>query len=112
MPAGVYDLGFLHNFAKTFPTSPLTDFIDDYCRWFKLPLPEPEDDAPTASIPAGANGEITKATKKVRGYKGKAGMNARERRKTRRLAGKEGALAEDIDQEERDELVSSMTVSP
>jgi superkiller protein 3 len=42
-----YDLDLLHKFAKTFPESPLTDFIDDYCRWFKLPLPEPEAEADT-----------------------------------------------------------------
>lgn len=38
-------------------------------------------------------------------------MNARERRKARRVAGRDGALNEDIDQEERDNLVGAMTVS-
>lgn len=57
------------------------------------------------------NGDAGKASKRAGRYKkGKAGMNARERRKTRRVAGKEGILAEDLDQEERDELVASMTV--
>lgn len=68
--------------------------------------------AQTMEGPTEPNGEASKASKKARGYKrGKAGMNARERRKTRRLAGKEGVLAEDLDQEERDELVASTTVN-
>lgn len=50
--------------------------------------------------------------KKGKGFKrGKAAMNARDRRKARRVAGREGALNEDIDQEERDNLVGAMTVS-
>ena len=107
----VYDLEFLHKFAMTFSSSPLTDFIDDYCRWFKLPLPEPDEELSISEAPVEVSGE-SKSTKKARGFKKvKAGMNARERRKTRRLAGKEGVLAEDLDREERDELVSSMTVS-
>jgi len=107
----VYDLELLHKFAKTFPASPLTDFVDDYCRWFKVPLPEPEDEASAIDAPSELNVETSKAIKKARGYrKGKAGMNARERRKRRRLAGKEGVLTEDLGSEERDELVASMTV--
>ncbi|WVQ80586.1 hypothetical protein IAT38_002691 [Cryptococcus sp. DSM 104549] len=113
-PTLFYDLELLHKYAKAFPDSRMTDFIDDYCRWFKLPLPEPEEeDAPAASDagaePSAAGGEAKKpAAKRYRGKK-KGGHNARERRKARRAAGKEGLLAEDLDQEERDELVSGMT---
>ncbi|KAK8858471.1 hypothetical protein IAR55_002698 [Kwoniella newhampshirensis] len=109
-PTLFYDLDLLHKYAKTFPESRMTDFIDDYCRWFKLPLPEPEDEA---HVEESADGQATvqpsKSAKKYRGRKGKAGQNARERRKARRAAGKDGLLAEDLDQEERDELVASMT---
>lgn len=103
----------LHDFAKTFPESPLTDFIDDYCRWFKLPLPEPEEET-EAEANADEKVKEEKQTKKEKFQKyrkRRRGPNARERRKARRQAGKEGVLAEDLDQEERDELVSSMTVS-
>ena len=98
----VYDIELLHNFAHIFPTSPLTDFIDDYCRWFQLPLPEPEDVNTTT--------EAKQDKPKKSRWRKKPGQNARERRKTRRLAGKEGLLNEDLDQEERDELVAAMTV--
>lgn len=88
----------------------MTDFIDDYCRWFKLPLPEPEEESEDA--PSAKPADEKEVKPKKRGFrKGKAGMNAKERRKARRLAGKEGALQEDVDQEERDELVGSMSVS-
>ena len=103
----------LHKFAKTFPESALTDFIDDYCRWFHLPLPEPEDDA--APVPENQTPVINenekKAASKKKWRRGKSGLNAKERRKARRLAGKDGVLNEDLDQEERDELVAGMTVS-
>lgn len=106
-----YDHELLHKYAKAFPSSPLTDFIDDYCRWFKLPLPEPEEEAEDVMLPKGPEEKEASKSKK-RGYKkAKAGLNAKERRKARRLAGKEGALQEDVDQEERDELVGSMSVS-
>ena len=98
--------------------SSMTDFIDDYCRWFKLPLPEPEEETEAAgdgaSNPnANATGEAALAKKDKRGRwnKKSKGLNARERRKARRVAGKDGALAEDIDQEEREELIGSMAVS-
>lgn len=111
----VYDHDLLLKFAKTFPESPLTDFIDDYCRWFHLPLPEPEGDEAEDAEPIDGEDEAkpkAPAPKKGRGGKrGRAGLNARERRKARRLAEKDGALSEDLDQEERDELVASMTVS-
>jgi superkiller protein 3 len=109
----VYDLEFLHKFAKIFPISPLTDFIDDYCRWFHLPLPEPEEEAVPDAPSEAVDGETkAKTSKKPKYGRRRAGMNARERRKARRLAEKEGALSEDLDQEERDELMASMTVSP
>lgn len=110
----VYDLEFLHKYAKTFPDTPMTDFIDDYCRWFKLPLPEPEEEF-TNEQESDEKVKAEKQSKKEkfqRWRKKKKGPNARERRKARRQAGKEGVLAEDLDQEERDELISSMTVRP
>ena len=106
----VYDLDLLHKFAKTFPESSMSDFIDDYCRWFHLPLPEPEEeDDPSPPVALKDEPKVVKA-KKSR-WQRKKGLNARERRKARRLAGKEGTLAEDLDQEEKEELVSSLTAS-
>lgn len=90
----------------------MTDFIDDYCRWFKLPPPEPEDE-PETEATAEDKAKEKKQTKKDKYQpwrKRSKGPNARERRKGRRQAGKEGAIAEDLDQEEREELISSMTV--
>ena len=108
-----YDLDMLHKFAKTFPESPLTDFIDDYCRWFKLPLPEPEDEPETdAGEAKSSDKDDKKGKKKPSWWRKKKGPNAKERRKARRQAGKEGVLAEDLDQEEKEELIASMTVSP
>ncbi|KAL7425055.1 Superkiller protein 3 [Cryptotrichosporon argae] len=108
-PTIYYDLELLHKFAKTFPTAVLTDFIDDYCRWFKLPLPEPDEEP--QETPAGAEGDGQPAgkPKKQRWRKKTAAMNARERRKARRQAEREGQLAEDLDREEREELVAAMT---
>ncbi|WRT67666.1 uncharacterized protein IL334_004638 [Kwoniella shivajii] len=110
-PTLFYDIELLHKYAKAFPESKMTDFIDDYCRWFKLPLPDPEEEA--EAVASTANGESApsnvKQTRKPRNRKGRSGMNARERRKARRAAGKEGLLTEDLDQEEREELVSGMT---
>lgn len=108
-----YDLDLLHKFAKTFPESAMTDFIDDYCRWFQLPLPEPEAE-PETDVNADEQSKAEKPSKKEklqRWRKKKRGPNARERRKARRQAGKEGVLAENVDQEEREELISSMTAS-
>lgn len=107
-----YDLELLHKFAHTFPTAHLTDFIDDYCRLFKLPLPEPdEEDADSPNETAGSEDKVK--YKRPRRGKGKnQHVNARERRRQRRAAAKqEGELSEDIDEEEHDELVASMTVS-
>ncbi|WVR06249.1 hypothetical protein IAU60_003279 [Kwoniella sp. DSM 27419] len=106
-PTLFYDIELLHKYAKTFPESKMTDFIDDYCRWFKLPLPAPEEEE--ASGEPGENDAAAKPAKKSRNRRARAGMNARERRKARRAAGKDGLLTEDIDQEEREELVTSMT---
>ncbi|KAK4687772.1 superkiller protein 3, partial [Tremellales sp. Uapishka_1] len=106
-----YDLDLLHKFTKAFPQSHLTDFIDDYCRWFKLPLPDPEEvPEPAVEELLDDEGEvIQQPKKKAARAKNKAAMNAKERRKAKRLAGLIGGLAEDIDQEEREELVVSMT---
>jgi superkiller protein 3 len=108
-----YDLDFLHRFAKAFPTSTLTDFIDDYCRLFKLPLPEPEEDEAEEAGKETADGDKTaEKVKYKRPRRGKnKGVNSRERRKARRLAERDGHLAEDVDEEEREELIASMTVS-
>ncbi|WVQ96835.1 hypothetical protein IAU59_003942 [Kwoniella sp. CBS 9459] len=109
-PTLLYDVELLHKYAKTFPESKMTDFIDDYCRWFKLPLPEPDEEEETA-VSQTADGEAAapKPVKKAKNRRQRAGMNARERRKARRAAGREGLLTEDLDQEERDELVTTMT---
>lgn len=106
-----YDLDLLHKFAKTFPESLLTDFIDDYCRWFKLPLPEPEAEAETETGEDKSTEEKKAKKGKPSWWRKKKGPNAKERRKARRQAGKEGVLAEDLDQEEKEELIASMTVS-
>ncbi|ORY31409.1 putative translation repressor [Naematelia encephala] len=103
-----YDLDLLHRFAMTFPESSLTDFIDDYCRWFRLPLPLPEEED-VAPVSSETTEEKPKKEKKQRWRRNQRGQNAKERRKARRMAGKEGTLAEDVDREERDELVASMT---
>ncbi|WOO77688.1 Superkiller protein 3 [Vanrija pseudolonga] len=101
-PTIFYDIDLLHKFANTFPESTLTDFIDDYCRLFKLPLPKPDDDAA-----AKEHGEEKNKHKGRRGHKLKT--NARARRKQRRMAGQKGELPEDVDEEEREELIASMT---
>ena len=95
----------MHKYAKIFPDSPLTDFIDDYCRWFNLSPPDPEDDLPTLAAEAEGSGAWSKAKGKKR-----KGPNARERRKARRLAANQQDVAEDIDQEEKDELLGAMNV--
>lgn len=118
LPKLVYDLDLLHKFAKTFPTSPFTDFIDDYCRWFKLALPEPDEDLSVVSKAAGGGEESggaptpkPKQAKKQR-WKRRPGQTARDRRRARRVAVKQGELADDVDEEEKEELVASMTVGP
>lgn len=111
-----YPLDMLHQYAVLFPESSLTAFIDDYCRWFKLPLPEPDEEEDT-ELGEMKDGEGEKARdkgtkdKKGKWWRKKKGTTARERRKMRRTAGKEGTLAEDLEGEEREELVASMTVS-
>lgn len=105
-----YDLDLLHKFAHTFPTSTMTDFIDDYCRLFKFPLPKPEEeeDAHSEAV-QDQNGEEKVKYKKPRRGRGKHHQNARERRKARRQAESEGQLSEEVDEEEREELIASMT---
>ena len=98
----VYDIDLLHKYARAFPDSPMTDFIDDYCRWFQLPLPEPEEVDESKPV------EAEQVERKGKGRKNK--NNARERRKARRLAGQSGAASEDLEQEEKEELVAEMTV--
>ena len=90
----------------------MTDFIDDYCRWFKLPLPEPEEPETEVAEDKVKEEKKVKKEKSQRWRRKPKGPNAKERRKARRQAGKEGVLAEDLDQEEKEELISSMTVSP
>lgn len=109
-----YPLELLHQYPVLFSESPLTAFIDDYCRWFKLPLPEPDEDEDgeqeTIGAPSDAKAKDSK-DKKGKWWRKKKGMNAKERRKAKRTAGKEGTLTEDLEREERDELVATMTVS-
>ena len=115
----IYDpLDLLHQYAVKFPESPMGELIDDYCRWFKLAPPPAEDQGGVngtegkESIEDETGGKKEKPrTKSNRWKKGKKGMNARERRKARRVAGQEGTLSEDVEAEERDELVADMTVS-
>ena len=83
----------------------MADFIDDYCRWFHLALPQPEEDDSAPEFPV-VKTAADKVKKRGRGKK----VNAKERRRLRRVAQRSGELSEDIDQEERDELVGSMTV--
>lgn len=90
----------------------MTDFIDDYCRWFKLPLPEPEEPETEEAEDKAKEEKNVKKEKSQQWRRKPKGPNAKERRKARRQAGKEGVLAEDLDQEEKEELISSMTVSP
>lgn len=103
----VYDHELLHKYAKTFPQAALTDFIDDYCRLFRLPLPAPEEDG-GSELSTVKSDDSDKKVRYRRPKKNK-GPNARERRRLRRLAQREGELSEDIDEEEREELISSMT---
>lgn len=103
----VYDHELLHKYAKTFPKATLTDFIDDYCRLFRLPLPEPDEEA-ASELSTVKSDDGDKKVKYRRPKKNK-GPNARERRRLRRMAQREGELSEDIDEEEREELISSMT---
>lgn len=104
----VYDHELLHKYAKTFPQAALTDFIDDYCRLFRLPLPAPEEEAGAELSKVKSDDSGDKKVRYRRPKKNK-GPNARERRRLRRLAQREGELSEDIDEEEREELISSMT---
>jgi superkiller protein 3 len=93
-----------------FPNSAFTDFIDDYARLRKLPLPEPDEEQP-ASTEAGSPG--TEKDKKVKYRKPTKGRkdreNARARRKARREAKRDGELAENLTEEEREELIAAMT---
>ena len=120
-----YPLDLLHLYATKYPESAMGEFIDDYCRWFGLPPPPADEDSGEGRKVGGEGGgdgeggkegstEDEKKKEKPTGKKykkGKKGMNARERRKARRVAGQEGTLSEDVEAEERDELVSDMTVS-
>ena len=94
-----YDLVFLHQYAKTFPATPMAGFIEDYCRFFKLPWLPDEDEQPIAGP----------SQKVKRGKKGKA-PNARERRHMRRAAKRDLQIGDDRDAEEREELIADMTV--
>ncbi|RXK41621.1 hypothetical protein M231_01120 [Tremella mesenterica] len=104
-----YDLEDLHKFVLAFPSTPLSDFTEDYCRWFHLPLPDADDEGDeNPSSEALKDHSSIKKRKASRPGKTK-GPNARDRRKARRLAEKEGTLAEDVDQEEKEELIAEMT---
>lgn len=107
-PTIAYDHDLLLKFARLFPNSSFTDFIDDYCRLFNLPLPEP--DAEQSAEPVESPGEKDKKVRYRRPNKSKkAQENARARRKARREAKHSGELDENITEEEREELIASMT---
>jgi superkiller protein 3 len=115
-----YPIDLLHQYASKYPESAMGEFVDDYCRWYGLSPPPSDEEA--GATKAGEQGkednegsteEVKKEAQKAKAKKwkkGKKGMNARERRKARRIAGQEGTLSEDVEAEERDELVADMTV--
>lgn len=106
-PTIMYDHDLLLRFAKVFPNSPFTDFIDDYCRLFHLSLPEPDEEeapAPAAETPSDKKVRYRRPNKSKQDA-----QNARARRKARREAMRSGELNEDLAEEEREELVASMT---
>lgn len=72
-----------------------------------MPLPAPEEEVAVDAPAAKADDSEKKVSyRKPRKNKG---PNARERRRLRRLAQREGELSEDVDEEEREELISAMT---
>lgn len=109
-PTFQYDHELLLRFAKVFPNSPFTDFIDDYSRLHNLPLPEPDEEQPAPPSPEGASGDKEKKVKYRRPNRSKKdAQNARARRKARREALRAGELDENLAEEEREELIASMT---
>ncbi|ODN74406.1 hypothetical protein L202_06809 [Cryptococcus amylolentus CBS 6039] len=97
-----YDIDLLHKYACAFPFSPLADFIDIYCRWFKRPSPEYEQEKDNASL-----------QERTQFKKHKGGKASRARRQVRRE--KEGqdegkvVVSEDVEQEEKEEMISLLT---
>lgn len=83
-------------------------FIEEYCRWFKRPLPEMEEDS---SKPEALEGDkkVEDSDKQRKRHKG--GRGALAKRQSRRAHLKETHVSEDVEKEEREELFSSMTVS-
>ncbi|GMK57364.1 hypothetical protein CspeluHIS016_0401980 [Cutaneotrichosporon spelunceum] len=107
-PSIEYDHDLLLKCAKVFPNSAFTDFVDDYARLLKLPLPEPDEEQPTPADHFGSDNENkVKYRKPTKGQKDHE--NARARRKARREAKRDGELAENLSQEEREQLIAAMT---
>lgn len=105
----VYDIDLLHKYLDAFPNSPMACFIEEYCRWFKRPLPEMEEDFPKPEALEGDK-KVEDSDKQRKRHKG--GRGALAKRQSRRAHLKETHVSEDVEKEEREELFSSMTVSP
>ncbi|BEI86438.1 hypothetical protein CcaverHIS002_0607250 [Cutaneotrichosporon cavernicola] len=105
-PTIEYDHNLLLKFAKVFRDSAFTDFIDDYARLLKLPLPEPDEEQPTPAEDSGSD-KKKKYRRPTKGQKDRE--NARARRKARREAVRDGELVENLTEEEREELIATMT---
>lgn len=104
----VYDIDLLHKYSEAFPNSPMACFIEEYCRWFKRPLPETEEDSSKTE----AYERDEKAEGSVKHRKShKGGRGALTKRQSRRAHLREIHVSEDVEKEEREELFSSMTVS-
>ncbi|EAL21087.1 hypothetical protein CNBD4630 [Cryptococcus deneoformans B-3501A] len=105
-PTLFYDIDLLHKYSEAFPNSPMACFIEEYCRWFKRPLPETEEDSSKTE----AYERDEKAEGSVKHRKShKGGRGALTKRQSRRAHLREIHVSEDVEKEEREELFSSMT---
>ncbi|OXG33946.1 superkiller protein 3 [Cryptococcus neoformans Bt15] len=105
-PTLFYDIDLLHKYLEAFPNSPMACFIEEYCRWFKRPLPESEEDASKPEIHE-KDEKIEDPGKHRKSHKG--GRGALAKRQSRRAHLREMHVSEDVEKEEREELFSSMT---
>ncbi|WVQ72893.1 hypothetical protein IAR50_002454 [Cryptococcus sp. DSM 104548] len=98
-PSVYYDIDLLHKYACAFPFSPIADFIDVYCRWFDRPPPEYEQEKDNATLQERTSFQTHKG-----------GKASRARRQARRVENAQGevkeAAGEDVEQEEREEMIS------
>ncbi|WVO14451.1 hypothetical protein L204_102085 [Cryptococcus depauperatus] len=101
-PTLFYDLDYLHKYIKAFPDSFMAVFIEDYCRWYKRPLPETEEDL-VMDVP------VDDESKKKQSKKSKGGNGAWAKRRVKRERMSGNYAVEDVEQEEREGLISSMT---